>query len=285
MRNRFDFLRYLTKNCVRGINHILTLNHLCIPNRNNSVVAYSELQTTRNLILYNYDLLTQNSCLGSSKFDSVILSLPHHQNKSFFDVCGIGRALFKFAHQAFVKSGWRIIVRNILTNEKIDLGFIDADSNEHLLTDISLPNGDYEISVLTSSLFWQDAIDRKIRTFSTNENNNLSLPLIYDLRSLISNNITIIQWSTNQTAIDNCIFGIWYSPTSPVDINRQPDANILYKISQTEYQILLNQNKPLYILVAAMYASDKPIIGNTHELFLNWNSIPPRAPDDVVVLN
>jgi hypothetical protein len=40
-----------------------------------------------------------------------------------------------------------------VTDEIIDLDFIDTDSVEHSLINIELPDSDYEIFVLTSSLF------------------------------------------------------------------------------------------------------------------------------------
>jgi len=52
-----------------------------------------------------------------------------------------------FLWQAFVRPGWRIHASNIVTGESIDLGFIDADSENPALENVSLPDGDYEIAV------------------------------------------------------------------------------------------------------------------------------------------
>jgi hypothetical protein len=62
-----------------------------------------------------------------------------------------------FHHRAFVRPGWKLLAKNIITDELFDIGFIDADVSEWVLQDIALPDGAYEISVLTSSLFWKDA--------------------------------------------------------------------------------------------------------------------------------
>ncbi|MDR2761359.1 MAG: hypothetical protein LBB88_02005 [Planctomycetaceae bacterium] len=287
VRQRFDTLQYFTKERLRGINQLSVAGKFRIPNKSDFIFSRDELTISQNLFAYKYDLLDRNCYLGSGRFDSPIIGLPSSKASLLFDVASIGNALLKFGYQAFVKSGWRIIVRNLLTNEIAELGFIDADSATHSLTDISLPNGDYEISVLTSSLFWQDTIDLKNRTFSINDDsdNDLSLPLIYNLRSSILNNVTIIEWSANQVDNNDCIFGIWYSSDSPVDINRQPDSNIFYDSSQTEYRTTLSQREPTYITIAVIQAGNNPIVGKAHELFLDWSQIPPHAPDDVVVID
>jgi hypothetical protein len=73
---------------------------------------------------------------------------------------------FPVWHQALVRPGWRILAKNIETEEEFDLGFVDAEAENPALEDAFLPDGDYEISVLTSALFWQDCMDRTIRTIS-----------------------------------------------------------------------------------------------------------------------
>ena len=44
------------------------------------------------------------------------------------------------------------------------------------------------------------------------------------------------------------------------------------------------QNAPAYVAVAAMRNGNGET-GKVHELYLDWNSVPPRRPDDVTVLN
>ena len=34
-----------------------------------------------------------------------------------------------------------------------------------------------------------------------------------------------------------------------------------------------------------MRPGDNPEIGKVHELYLDWKSTPPRAPDDVIVID
>jgi hypothetical protein len=187
---------------------------------------------------------------------------------------------------ALVRSCWRIIAQNIRIEEIIDLGFIDTDSNDHSLTNIELPDGDYEIFVLTSSLFWKDCRDRNIRMISVRPDTEiLPLPVIYNVRSSISQGITVIEWSANQIDVDDCYFVLWYSSEISIDHTSPPDETMLYLPSQTEYRTTFQQNIPAFVTIAAMRTGNEPEYGTLHELFLDWNTTPPYAPHDVLVLN
>jgi len=191
-----------------------------------------------------------------------------------------------FAWQSFVRPGWRVLAKNIETDMSHDLGFIDADQPERSLANIFLPDGEYEISVLTSSLFWQDCFDQTIRTISVRPNVTVSpLPLVYNLRSSIGEGMTTIRWSANPSEVADCVFGIWYSSESPVDVARPPDNTVWYSNTMTEHQTAFQQNAPAYIAVAPIRTGDQSETGIVKELYLDWNSIPPRPPDDVVLLN
>jgi len=152
------------------------------------------------------------------------------------------------------------------------------------LKDIALPDGDYEVSVLTSSLFWKDCYERVVRTITIGDDIEISaLPLIYNLRSSISQDgFTLIEWSASQNAVDDCLFCMWFSEGTPVDVNRPPDAAVLYSDLQTEYRYSYLQAAPAYLAIAATRNDEH---GKIHELFRDWSSVPPPAPDDVVLLD
>jgi hypothetical protein len=111
------------------------------------------------------------------------------------------------------------------------------------------------------------------------------LPTIYNFRSAILNGVTTIHWSANQSELDDCVFGVWYSSDSPVDTNRPPDTTVWYFSSQIEYATTFYQNAPAYAAVAAMRTGNEPETGNVHELSLEWSDVPPYRPDDVVLLD
>jgi len=195
-------------------------------------------------------------------------------------------AMHAFAWQAFVRPGWRVLARNIATDESHDLGFIDADMPERSLANILLPDGEYEISVLTSSLFWQDCSDQTVRTISVRPNTPVSpLPLVYNLRSSVGEGMTTIRWSANHSEVTDCVFGVWYAPDSPVDVTRPPNDTVWYSNTMTEYQTSFQQNAPAYVAVAPIRTGDQSEVGIVKELYLDWNNVPPRAPDDVLILD
>lgn len=197
----------------------------------------------------------------------------------------IEKTSLSLAHQSLVRPGWRILARNIDSNTVFDLGFIDADRVDHSLNDIDLPDGRYEISVLTSSLFWKDAADHQTRIITVGADEEITpLPTIFNFRSSVQLGATTIRWSATQSELDDCVFGVWFSSESPVPTDGPPDATIWYSPSMTEYQTSLEQREPAWVAVAAIRPGNDAVKGKVQELFLAWNNTPPRAPDDVVIL-
>jgi len=111
------------------------------------------------------------------------------------------------------------------------------------------------------------------------------LPLVYNLRSSIGEGVTTIRWSANPSEVADCVFGIWYSPDSPVDVSHPPDNTVWYSNTMTEYQTSFQQNAPAWIAIAPIRTGDQSEIGIVKELYLDWNNTRPRAPDDVMLLN
>jgi hypothetical protein len=110
-------------------------------------------------------------------------------------------------------------------------------------------------------------------------------PLVYNLRSSVGEGMTTIRWSANPSEVAGCVFGVWYSPDSPVDVSRPPDNTVWYSNTMTEYQTSFQQNAPAYVAVAPIRTGNESEVGIVKELCLDWNNAPPRAPDDVVLLN
>jgi hypothetical protein len=203
-----------------------------------------------------------------------------------FDSTRRGLDCYPARKQAFVKPGWHILAKDILTNEIHDLGFIDAESPSLALENVFLPDGEYEVSVLTSSLFWKDASDLNVRLLTIKPGEEVSLlPTIYNLRSSVSQGERTIYWSANGGDVEDCVFGVWYFSTSPVPTDGPPSETVWYFSELTEYQTSFKQLAPCYVAVAAMRPGNEPEIGKVHELYLDWKSTPPRPPDDVVVLD
>ncbi|MCL2306134.1 MAG: tyrosine-type recombinase/integrase [Planctomycetaceae bacterium] len=124
---------------------------------------------------------------------------------------------------------------------------------------IFLPDGEYEVSVLTSSLFWKDASDFNVRLLTIKPGEEVSsLPTIYNLRSSISQGETTIHWSAGKSDIDDCVFGVWYFSTSPVPTDGPPSETVWYFSELTEYQTSFKQFSPCYVAIAAMRPGNEP---------------------------
>ena len=159
--------------------------------------------------------------------DTALPSSPHPPCRCFFPA----------RKQACVRPGWRIIAKDILTDEVHDLGFIDAESENRSLEGILLPDGDYEVSVLTSSLFWKDASDFEVRLLSIRHGEEVSsFPTVYNLRSSVSQGERTIHWSATPSDTIDCVFGVWYSAASPVPTDGPPAETVWYFAEMTEYQ-------------------------------------------------
>lgn len=104
--------------------------------------------------------------------------------------------------------------------------------------------------------------------------------MIYNLRSTVQLGTTLIQWSATQSDVTDCVFGLWFSESSPVDVEREPDQIVFYSPQMTEYQTSFSQHEPCYVAVAAIHDTE---MGKAHEMFLDWSTDKPRKPDDVIV--
>ena len=180
--------------------------------------------------------------------------------------------------QALVKPGWRILLRNVETNVQRDLGFIEFDALEKAISDVDIPDGDYEITLLYSSLFWQNAVDRVVRnvTIRSGETPSLGLPPILNLRSEIENGITRILWDS-ETGFEDVTFGLWFAESPPVVVMREPDQTVEYTASGLEYRVNSTQSLPIWCVVMATKGSMR---GPASEIFLPWSNDRPRRPDD-----
>ena len=196
-----------------------------------------------------------------------------------FDAFDIYTAAIPLHKQAFVQPGWRILIRNTETDEQRNLGFIAFDATERAIKDIDLADGDYEVTLLHSSLFWQNARDRVVRnvTIRSGEEPTLGLPPVLNLTSEVSDGITTISWSSNSGDYQDCEFGLWFADTPPVVTFREPDQRIAYTPFDVDYSVKIMQAWPLWCVVMAVKGNMR---GPATEIYLEWSSDSPRRPDD-----
>ena len=142
-----------------------------------------------------------------------------------------------------------------------------------------MPDGDYEITLLYSSLFWKDVLDRVVRnvTIRSGEEPVLGLPPILNLTSEVSGGITTISWSSNSGDYQDCEFGLWFAETPPVVTFREPDQRITYTAFDVDYDVRITQAYPLWCVVMAIKGNMR---GPASEIYLEWSNALPRRPDD-----
>jgi hypothetical protein len=181
---------------------------------------------------------------------------------------------------SFVKPGWSIFVRDTGTSEEAFLGFIDEDANPKELLDVPLSDGVYEIEVRPHQYFWENCRGRKITTLVVGSGSigSTGLPVIQDLTQEIVSFASRIKWKiTEEYAPGAFQFGLWFSPSTPVDTSGPPDQIVGYSSGIGEYQYTHNQTTSEYVAVAAFTATET---GPVSELYLPWSNVVPRSPDD-----
>ncbi len=181
-------------------------------------------------------------------------------------------------HDVLVLPGWHLFARNTVTSIETYLGWIPSDATPKKLTDIPLPDGTYEIEVRPSQFFWQACRGRKVVTMvATGGSIKVGLPAIQDLASSISDGVTTITWKVAQVQAGDFQFGLWFSPTSPVDTFGAPDQVVGYYPGVGDYQAIRAQYVTEYIAVSAWTATDK---GPVFEVLLPWNPASVGSPSD-----
>ncbi len=221
-------------------------------------------------------------CFRLARISNRFHAIPQEWNAKvtgYFDAFETYQAAVPVHKQAFVKPGWRVLIHNTKTNEQRDLGFIEADTVEKSIKDVDLPDGDYEITLLHSSLFWQNAVDRVVRnvTIRADEDPILGLPPVLNLTSEVTDGVTRISWASNSGDYEDCEFGLWFAETPPVVTFREPDQRVAYTASDVEYGVNITQSVPLWCVVMAIKGNMR---GPASEIFLDWSSELPRRPDD-----
>lgn len=176
-------------------------------------------------------------------------------------------------HNAFIPPGWSIYARDTATGIATLLGFIPIDADPRELTDVAIPDGTFEIEVRPAQFFWQDARTRPVTTLITTPIAPpvTGIPAIQNLRAEIMDTQTAITWniSTDIAPAAGLQFGLWFSPTTPVNTNTPPHATAPFLTGAGEYQITRVQSAAEYVAVAGITPADQ---GPIAELFLPWST-------------
>jgi hypothetical protein len=171
-------------------------------------------------------------------------------------------------------------VRHVVTSQGFFLGFIDEDDDPKELFNIPLPDGVYEVEVRPHQYFWENCRSRKVTTLVVKSGviGSTGLPVIQNLRRDVVAFASQIKWKiTEEYAPGAFQFGLWFSPTTPVDTSGPPDQTVGYSSEIGEYQYTHNQTGNEYVALAAFTATQ---LGPVAEIYLPWDIIPPISPPD-----
>lgn len=183
-------------------------------------------------------------------------------------------------HDAFTRSGWRLLARNTATLNVLDLGFVPArnDGLGGSLADVALPDGDWQIEPRPADWFWSDCRGRAVTSVSIQDGCILhaGLPAILNLHGEIANQRRIVRWEIATELLPQAFqFGIWTGAASPVNTTGPPLATVPFSTERGSYLHAFTQSEPLYLAVAAFDADG---MGPEAEIFLDWASAPPASP-------
>ncbi|MDR1925286.1 MAG: hypothetical protein LBQ66_13030 [Planctomycetaceae bacterium] len=244
--------------------------------------CFDVLSLQRQLVQNHFSVLPESKRASGVNFFDIYRYVPHVKLTNLFDIRHQVFSKTQLSRYILTLEGWRLILTNTETGERTDLGFVSA-GGERVMRDVVLEPGGYELSVLTSSLFWENAVDRKVRTFVVKAEVDepvLGLPSIMNLRASVSRGVTRVEWNTDLgDYVAGSQFNVWLSATPAVDTNAVADKTILYRSGVTDYSFTLVQDSLLWCVVQPVYAD---LRGNAAEIVLNWsNTALPRPFDQI----
>ncbi|MDR1382740.1 MAG: hypothetical protein LBJ67_02660 [Planctomycetaceae bacterium] len=115
----------------------------------------------------------------SYRFSCNLTADAGHQIKYPFPPYMSQRTIFTTNYSVLVRAGWRIMARDMVSELRVipALSGPATTATGRTLTGVALPEGEYEIFVLTSRMYWRDAMDRKIYTISVHSDQPEISPL------------------------------------------------------------------------------------------------------------
>ncbi len=196
----------------------------------------------------------------------------------------VKQRILQMHYHALFQKGWNIYLREISSGIESFLGFIDGESNKKL-SDIFIPDGEYEIEVRVQNLFWDDCRDGKKLTFKVSAGilDSSNLPAIINFRREIKNEIPRFKWSIHgEYSPPEFHFGIWLSDSSSIDISGEPDYSQPYFPDQSDYFRIYYQSSSKYAAIAAYFGNQR---GPKSEIYIPWPSNFLESPPNQSATN
>jgi hypothetical protein len=174
----------------------------------------------------------------------------------------------------------QVIARNVATGEVLDLGTIDADASPLQLTDVAMSPGTYEVWACREGLYWPAARTPTAQVIQIADGLPPvlnPLPMALALAATVSRGQTTITWTASHPITGwTTRWGLWFGPSSPVDISGTPTARVSAMPTQLAYEATRRQTSAEYVAVAAIAADGTK--GTAAELYLPWSTTPPASP-------
>lgn len=171
----------------------------------------------------------------------------------------------------WAKKGYELFANGVL------IGFFDEGI--FTLTDIALPDGDYDIVAKPLGNFYRNVeVRQKLRINTDAGGSGVTelFPLINDLTSIIDNSQTYIGWTILPQLVSNTTkIGLWFGATSGINISGVPDVSIsIGELLSFKYRF--KQSVTQWVAVACYDGVDR---GTKSEIELVWSTTLPDAPD------
>ncbi|NLE59159.1 MAG: hypothetical protein GX616_12420 [Planctomycetes bacterium] len=178
-----------------------------------------------------------------------------------------------------------VYARNTATGAVLDLGAIEMDAAELVLTDVAIAPGTYEFWTERESTFWKSNRSRDsqiVRLASGVPPAVDPLPAVINLAASVSRAVTTITWDVSHPIAEwGLNFGLWFSETSPVATFVTPTALVEASKMRTSYSAIRRQSGAEYVAVA-LIGSDGSL-GQAAELELPWGTVAPVSPSNQTV--
>jgi hypothetical protein len=173
-----------------------------------------------------------------------------------------------------------VYARNTATGAVLDLGAIEMDAAELVLTDVAIPDGDWQFWTERESAFWKSNRSRDsqiVRLASGVPPAVDPLPAVINLAASVSRAVTTITWDVSHPIAEwGLDFGLWFSETSPVATFVTPTALVEASKMRTSYSAIRRQSGAEYVAVALIGADGT--LGTAAEIELPWGTSAPVSP-------
>lgn len=178
-----------------------------------------------------------------------------------------------------------VYARNTATGAVLDLGAIEMDAAELVLTDVAIPDGDWQFWTERESTFWKSNRSRDsqvVRLASGVPPAVDPLPAVINLAASVSRAVTTLTWDVSHPIAEwGLDFGLWFSETSPVATFVTPTALVEASKMRTSYSAIRRQSGAEYVAVA-LIGSDGSL-GQAAEIELPWGTVAPASPSNQTV--